>query len=96
VTPIEFPTRILPKDCRRIKVVTVQPNVEAMIMLPGITRTYDVCALVYNGVLLISGPVDQVDEVAPKLGSVDRTLYEGCDYVNGVYRDLCINIYTIK
>jgi len=95
VAPIEIP-RILPKDCRRVKVVEVLPNSGSTCELATITKQYDVCALVYNGVLLVSGPVDQVDEVAPKLGSVDKTLYEGCDYVNGVYRDLCINIYTIK
>jgi len=85
--------RILPKDCRKVKVVTVQPNSEAMVMLPDITRKYDICVLVYNGVLLISGPLDQVNEVAPKLGAVVNTLFEGCDSDGS--RDLCINIYTI-
>lgn len=94
MAPIEFPSRILPKDCRRIKVVVVNPV--SVVDLPEITKRYDVCVLVINGVLLVSGPVDQVDEVASKLGSVDKTLYEGCDYANGVYRDLCINIYTMR
>jgi len=95
MAPIEIPphSTILPRDCRRIKVVVVQPYLEAMATLPSITRQYDVCALAYNGVLLISGPVDQVNELAPKLGNVVNTLYEGCD--DDGSHDLCINIYTI-